>query len=102
MTLKNIKFLMTRQVLNRFFNYFSGSAWATCLVHSDDNLRDSGGARRFPHSIRKFRSNYCLANEILISLVTQQPETKGQGLKDHVEDDAKLADDNADVELTKK
>lgn len=49
-----------------------------------------------------FRTNYFLINEILISLDTQQPETKGQGLKDHVEDDAKLADDNADVELTKK
>lgn len=41
-------------------------------------------------------------NENLIFFRTQQPETKGQGLKDHVEEDAKLADDNADIELTKK
>lgn len=49
-----------------------------------------------------FRTNLFLMNEILIAFNIQQPETKGQGLKDHVEDDAKLADDNADVELTKR
>lgn len=49
-----------------------------------------------------FRTNRFLIDVILIDFDTQQPETKGQGLKDHVEDDAKLADDNADVELTKK
>lgn len=31
----------------------------------------------------------------------QQPETKGEGLKDHVEEESKLATDN-DVEMNKK
>jgi hypothetical protein len=32
----------------------------------------------------------------------QQPETKGEGLKDHVEEEPNLTDGNSDLEMNKK